>query len=502
MVLMTGMFISASAQDATFDVGDLRYNILSPADLTCEVYGPVDKDFYGDIVIPSSVSFKNKELSVINIRQSAFNGCSSIKSISIPTSVTTIGSEAFSGCTSLVSISIPNSVTSLRERVFQDCPGLTGVDIPNSVTSIGDYAFYCCTGLTSVDIPDSVTSIGEYAFYGCTGLMGVTIGDSVTSIGSSAFYGCTGLTGVDIPDSVTEIGWYAFSYCTGLTSVTIGNSVTSIGMGAFSYCTGLTSIDIPDSVTSIGRSAFYGCTGLTGVDIPDSVTSIGYYVFYGCTGLTDVKISANVTWFGADDGSAVFEGCDNIVNLTFNDSGESLTIENYHSYSSTPPVPFRSLQLKELYLGREINLEKYDSSYIYEYPETLEKITFGPQLSEIGDFYSKISTIPTSTVIYCLNPTPPAFGNYFANSQYVNNTVYVPKESLEAYQQAEGWMNFWDLRAYDPDSGIEDMKAPGYQGYVVYDLQGNMVLRTENKAELSTLARGIYIVNGKKVLLP
>ncbi len=409
MVLMAGMFISASAQDATFDVGDLRYNILSPADLTCEVYGPVDKDFYGDIVIPSSVSFKNKELSVINIRQSAFNGCSSIKSISIPTSVTTIGSEAFSGCTSLVSISIPNSVTSLRKRVFQDCPGLTGVDIPNSVTSIGDYAFYCCTGLTSVDIPDSVTSIGEYAFY--------------------------------------------------------------------------------------------GCTGLTGVDIPDSVTSIGYSVFYGCTGLTDVKISANVTWLSADDGSAVFEGCDNIVNLTFNDSGESLTIDNYQSYSTTPPVPFRSLQLKELYLGREINLYSHDSSYIY--PETLEKITFGPKLSEIGGFYGKISTIPTSTVIYCLNPTPPAFGNDFANSQYVNNTVYVPKESLEAYQQAEGWMNFWDLRAYDPDSGIEDVKAADYhQGYVVYDMQGNMVLKTENKAELSTLDRGIYVVNGKKVLLP
>ena len=306
---------------------------------------------------------------------------------------------------------------------------------------------------------------------------------------------------MDIPDSVTEIGEYAFYDCTGLTSVTIGNSVTAIGMGAFSGCTGLTGVTIGNAVTFIGMGACYGCTGLTGVDIPDSVTLIGYYAFRGCTGLTDVKISANVTRLRADDdGYAVFEGCDNIVNLTFNDSGESLTIENYQSYSS--PSPFLSLQLKELYLGREINLEEYGSYYIYEYPETLEKITFGPQLSEIGVFYSKISTIPTSTVIYCLNPTPPAFGNYFANSQYVNNTVYVPKESLEASQQAEGWMTFWDLRAYDPDSGIEDVKAADYQGYVVYDMQGNMVLRTENKAELSTLARGIYIVNGKKVLLP
>ena len=124
-------------------------------------------------------------------------------------------------------------------------------------------------------------------------------------------------------------------------------------------------------------------------------------------------------------------------------------------------------------------------------------------LREIGDFYGKISTIPTSTVIYCLNPTPPSFGKKFTNAQYINNTVYVPKESLEAYQQAEGWKNFWDLRAYDPDSGIEDVKAADYhQGYVVYDMQVNMVLKTENKAELNTLARGIYIVNGTNVLLP
>ena len=408
-----------------FEVDGIYYDVISLTDMTCEVVA-VDSKYAGDVNIPSSVTYKNKQLDV-----------------------TSIGDGAFWGRT-----------------------WLTGVDIPDSVTSIGSRAFSDCTGLTSIDIPDSVTSIGSDAFSGCTGLTSVDIPDSVTSIGSYAFYRCTGLTGIDIPDSVTKIGNYAFSRC----------------------------------------------TGLTGVDIPDSVTSIGSFAFQDCTGLKEVKISANVTGFGAyyspsdytHENDAIFAGCDNIVTLTFNDSGEVLTLNNYyHRFNNddlSSPSPFYSLQLKELYLGREINLystsdDRY--SYIYKYPETLEKITFGPKLSDIGNFYRRIFTIPTSTVIYCLNPIPPSFGAEFTNTQYINNTVYVPKESLEAYQQAEGWKNFWDLRAYDPDSGIEDVKAADYhQGYVVYDMQGNMVLRTENKAELSTLARGIYIVNGKKVLLP
>ena len=422
-----------------FEVDGIYYSVISPTDLTCEVVAG-DNKYAGDVNIPSSVTYKSKQLDVISI-----------------------GASAFEGCTGLTSVTIGNSVTSIGSVAFRGCIRLTGVTIGNSVTEIGRRAFMDCTGLTSIDIPDSVTKIGD-----------------------SAFSGCTRLTSVDIPDSVTEI-----NYC------------------AFSGCTGLTSVDIPDSVTEIGSSAFEGCTGLTGVDIPDSVTSIGGSAFADCTSLTEVKISANVTelyayWTSSKD-NAIFYGCSNIVNLTFNDSVEKLTLDNrkeYHSSVSSFPSPFYSLQLKELYLGREINLKIYDSYYIYKYPETLEKITFGPKLSDIGDFYRRISTIPTSAVIYCLNPTPPAFGNDFANSQYINNTVYVPKESLEAYQQADGWKNFWDMRAYDPDSGIEDMKAAEYQGYVVYDMQGNMVLKTENKAELNTLARGIYIVNGKKVLLP
>jgi formylglycine-generating enzyme required for sulfatase activity len=156
---------------------------------------------------------------------------------------------------------------------FEGCTSLTSVTIPDSVNSIWSFTFHGCTGLTSVTIPNSVTSIGYYAFEGCTGLSSITIPDSVTSIEQSTFRDCTRLTSVTIPDSVTKIEMAAFWGCTGLINVTIGNGVASIGSHAFRDCTSLTSVTIPDSVTNIEWMAFYGCTKLS-LKISSGVMSI------------------------------------------------------------------------------------------------------------------------------------------------------------------------------------------------------------------------------------
>ena len=204
-------------------------------------------------------------------------GC---KNTVIPNSVTSIGYAAFSSCSSLAHVTIPNSVTSIGDNAFQGCSGLTNVTIPNSVTSIGKQTFDGCSGLTAATIPNSVTSIGNYAFRGCSSLTTITIPNSVTSIGNYAFRGCSSLTAVTIPNSVTSIGSHAFQYCSGLTSVTIPNSVTSIGDGAFEGCSGLTSVTIPNSVTFIGQSAFEECSGLTAVKVnKESPLFIGSYTF-------------------------------------------------------------------------------------------------------------------------------------------------------------------------------------------------------------------------------
>ena len=143
-----------------------------------------------------------------------------------------------------------NPVTGIGSNAFQKCSSLTSVTIPSSVTSIGYAAFALCTSLTSVTIPSSVTSIAIAPFGRCTRLTSI-----IVEKGNVAY---TSLDGVLFDIDQTKL----IQYPAGKTGAyTIPDSVTSIEAAAFIECT-LTSVTIPSSVTSIGNRAFNECSSL------------------------------------------------------------------------------------------------------------------------------------------------------------------------------------------------------------------------------------------------
>ncbi|MBR4766753.1 MAG: leucine-rich repeat domain-containing protein [Clostridia bacterium] len=163
------------------------------------------------------------------------------KNLSQPTMVS---ASIFEGCASLRELTLPPNLQKIGERMFYNCASLQSIDIPNAAGEIGEHAFCICVGLKSFNIAAGVTKVGENAFYNCVTMHTLTIAplSQMTEIGNYAFYGCSKL------ESFTFEG---------------GSSLTTIGQYAFRNCTSLESVSIPSTVTSIGSNAFNGCTALT-----------------------------------------------------------------------------------------------------------------------------------------------------------------------------------------------------------------------------------------------
>ncbi len=292
LLLLVAMLMVATSNafaQASFETIDgIRYLIDTDAKTATVVASSGDK-YSGDVVVPEKVKASDEtEYPITAFGENAFKGCSSLTSITIPSSVTSLGNYCFYDCSKLASITIPSSVTSLGDNCFYGCSSLTSVTIPSSVTSLSNYCFSYCSKLTSITIPSSVTSLSNYCFCNCTSLTSISIPSSVISLGAYCFSHCSNLSSITIPSSVAVLGSFCFQYCTSLTSITIPSSVTSLGDHLFFRCYSLTSVSIPSTVTYLGTQFFAFCSSLTSITIPSSVTSLRSLCFQECTKLEQV----------------------------------------------------------------------------------------------------------------------------------------------------------------------------------------------------------------------
>lgn len=330
-------------------------------------------------------------------------GCENLLSIRIPASVSVIGEQALIGCTRLSTVIFEDGSTlyKIGSGAFQACSGLVAITLPTSLTDIGDSAFCYCSGLSSLTLPEGLLRVGQFAFAGCGNVEVLTLPSTLSYIGPQAFdglarlslltvaqgspyyrsvdncvidvargelvFGCTSSI-IPADGSITSIGDFAFRG-SGIRELSIPASVTFVGKDAFADCANLSfatyeggkylgNADNPyhvllgptsDSITSLvlhegtavmAKEAFKGHKKLWGLTFNENLTAIPASAFEGCTGLYNITIPSNAAITAI--GEYAFRGCNAFLSITLPNNVQTVGVGAFLECEALTSVIFPS----------------------------------------------------------------------------------------------------------------------------------------------------------------
>lgn len=312
-------------------------------------------------------------------------------------------------------------------------------------------AFNGCSALTSIILPN-VNKIGIRAFNQCSSLESVIIPEGVPSIELMAFEGCKALTTVSIASSVKTIGISAFRYCTALTTVNIANGVSNIYSNVFDNCASLKNIVIPQSVTKIEPDAFKDCSLETVVvesETPISIYSTTFAIacydatLYVPVGSKDAY-KADYNWGkfkkivdGTEEPSIIVDGFEYLI---ISDDDKTAKIVGGPSEGDIEiPSSFE-------YNNETYSVKAIDDRAFYGYSE-MNSITIPNSVASIGNSaFANCISLTSVTV----NWEEPIIINTSPFESPDNIVLYVPVGCKSAYESANYWNSFKDIREINP----------------------------------------------------
>ena len=179
-----------SASAAVF-VQDGKYKYQLYDDSTASLAGYIS-DTVDDVTVPRSYN----DYTVVGVSNFALQNNSNVRTIDFMEApdLEKIGMYAFNKCTSLESVTVPSSITYIDVSAFRECTSLSDVTFYGNNNVVPVECFYKCSSLKTVRLSARLKSIQSLAFAGCASLEYLELMDTVTYIAPNAFDGDENLT--------------------------------------------------------------------------------------------------------------------------------------------------------------------------------------------------------------------------------------------------------------------------------------------------------------------